>query len=206
MLGGGLVEGLLEGLEVAEISGDLGGNGAGGRAADAVGADRTHQLPKYSVIGVATGVIFDASANLFGNLCQIADEVVDGLGGQLGVVGEQCIEVVDVGLVVLVVMNLHRLGVDERFEGGVVVRQRCEFVRHKGKSPSSWVFRALLRWGSCLGLFGRAGAAGRCCACQSSAEPYIEWMLEEALRCGKVRRDGLPRKKKCLQKCVTGLQ
>jgi hypothetical protein len=74
----------------------------------------------------------DRGANLFGNLGQVADEVVDGLCGQLGVVGERGIEVVDVGLVVLVVVNLHRLGVDERFEGGVVVRKRCEFVSHRG--------------------------------------------------------------------------
>src|ERR1035438_7753349 len=55
LLGGGLVEGLLEGLEVAEISGDLGGNGAGGRAADAAGTDRAHQLPEGGVVGVAAG-------------------------------------------------------------------------------------------------------------------------------------------------------
>ena len=63
---------------------------------------------------------------------QVADEVVNGFRGQVGVVGQRGIHVVDVGLVVLVVVQLHGLRVDERLEGGVVVRKRCKFVCHRG--------------------------------------------------------------------------
>jgi hypothetical protein len=37
-------------------------------------------------------------------------------------VGQSGIQVVDVGLVMLVVMQMHGLGVNERLESGVVVR------------------------------------------------------------------------------------
>ena len=60
LLGGGLVEGLFEGLEVAEVGGDLRGDGAGGRAADAVRADRAHQGPEGGVVGVAAAVVLTA--------------------------------------------------------------------------------------------------------------------------------------------------
>src|ERR1035441_5110626 len=80
LLGGGLVEGLLEGLKVAEISDDVGGDGAGGRAADAVGADLAHQAPEGCVVGVAAAVVADRGANILGNLGQAANQVVNGFG------------------------------------------------------------------------------------------------------------------------------
>ena len=108
------------------------GDGACGRAADAIRANRAHQLPEFGVIGVAAAVVADRGANLRGDLGQIADQIVNGLGGQLGVAGEGGVEVVDVGLMVLVVVDVHRLGVNERLKGGVVVGKRGEFVSHRG--------------------------------------------------------------------------
>ncbi len=81
---------------------------------------------------MAAAVVADDAANVFRDGVQVADEVVDGFRGQIGVVGQRGIHVVDVGLVVLVVMQLHGLRVDERLEGGVVVRKRCKFVSHRG--------------------------------------------------------------------------
>jgi len=42
--------------------------------------------------------------------------------------------------VVLVVVQVHGLGVDEGFESGIVVGKRCEFVSHFGE---------ILRWCGC---------------------------------------------------------
>jgi hypothetical protein len=46
------------------------------------------------------------------------------LAAEVGVVGQGGIHVVDVGLVVLVVVELHGFGVDERLERRVVVGKR----------------------------------------------------------------------------------
>jgi len=43
-----------------------------------------HQLPESGVVGVASAVIADHAADIFRNRSQVADEVVDGLGGQGG--------------------------------------------------------------------------------------------------------------------------
>jgi hypothetical protein len=47
---------------------------------------------------------------------------------------ERGVSVGDVRLVMLPVMNLHRLRVDVRFERGEVVRELGQFVRHSSSS------------------------------------------------------------------------
>ena len=59
-----------------------------------------------------------------GTSVEIGDQVVDRLGGQRRVVGQGGVHVVDVGLVVLVVVQMHGFGVDEGFERVVVVGKR----------------------------------------------------------------------------------
>jgi hypothetical protein len=49
---------------------------------------------------------------------------------QLGVFVERGVEVVDVGLMMLPMMELHRLGVDVGLERSEVVRQRRQGMRH----------------------------------------------------------------------------
>src|ERR1039457_1615428 len=71
LLGCGLIESLLEGVKVAEIFCDLGGDSAGGRAADSGRAGRTHEVPECGVVGVAAAVVADNSANVFGNRVQV---------------------------------------------------------------------------------------------------------------------------------------
>ena len=76
----------------------------------------------------ATVVAHDA-ALVLRDLLEVADDVLDGLVGPLGAL-ERAIDAVHVRLVVLVVMNPHRLLVDVRLEGRVVVGQRRNGVRH----------------------------------------------------------------------------
>ena len=71
-------------------------------------------------------------ANVFGDRVQVADEVIHRFGGQFRVLGQRGIDVGDVGLVMLVVVQLHGLRIDERLERRVVVRKRCKFVCHRG--------------------------------------------------------------------------
>jgi len=81
---------------------------------------------------VSAAVVSNGSLDGVGDAGEVSDEVVNGLCGQFGVAGEGGIEVVDVGLVMTVVMDLHGLSVDEGLECGVVVGKGCEFVSHLG--------------------------------------------------------------------------
>ena len=103
---------------------DLLGDVAGGMAADAGRVGLAHDGPEHGVVGVASAVVADGGANIFGNGVQIADEVVNGFGGEIGVIGQGGIDVGDVGLVMLVVVEVHGFGVDERLERAVVVGKR----------------------------------------------------------------------------------
>jgi hypothetical protein len=58
------------------------------------------------VVGVAAAVVANGGANFLGDLGQVADQVVNGFGGQIGMIGQGGVEVVDVGLVVLAVVDL----------------------------------------------------------------------------------------------------
>src|ERR1035437_1809336 len=64
----------------------------------------------------------------------MTDQIVDGRGSQRGVTGQSGIHIGDVGLVMLIVVELHRFGVDEWFKRGVVVGQWCKFISHRGIS------------------------------------------------------------------------
>ena len=73
---------------------------------------------------MASAVVANDAANVFRDGVEIADEVVDGFGGERGVIGQSCIHVGDVGLVMLVVVELHGFNVDERLKGRVFVGER----------------------------------------------------------------------------------
>ncbi len=79
---------------------------------------------------MAAAVIADDGANVFGDRIDVAQQVFEGLLVQLGMFVERSIQVVDVRLVVLAVVNLHRLRVDVRLQGREVVRQSRKRVRH----------------------------------------------------------------------------
>jgi hypothetical protein len=82
------------------------------------------------VVDVATAVVADGAADVLGDGGEVLDEVFDGLGTQFRVLVDGGVQVGDVGLVVLVVVELHGRLVDVGFEGGVVIRKRWNFKCH----------------------------------------------------------------------------
>src|SRR6266478_3154382 len=122
----GGVEFLLEGFEVAESLLDHVGDGTAG-IASALGL---HDFPEHGVVHVAAGVVADGAADVFGDSVQVAKQIVRSFLVQLGMLVEGRVEVLDVRGVMHVVMQVHRLFVDGRFERRVVIRQGGDFMRH----------------------------------------------------------------------------
>src|SRR3546814_2410033 len=67
------------------------------------------------MVGVAAAVVAHRAADLLGQGVDVAYQVLGRLVGVLGAV-DRLVEVVDVGLMVLGVVDLHRLRVDVRLE------------------------------------------------------------------------------------------
>jgi len=83
-----------------------------------------HQRPEKRVVPVAAAVVADGVANIFWDGIEAFEQIVDGLGLQTGLTLQGLVEVGHVSAVMLVMMDLHRLGVDVRFECVKRVRQR----------------------------------------------------------------------------------
>jgi hypothetical protein len=66
---------------------------------------------------VSSPVIANGCADCLGNRGEISDQFIHRLGGKLGMILESIVEVVDVGCMMLVVMDLHRAGIDVRLKG-----------------------------------------------------------------------------------------
>ena len=115
----GGVEFFLEGLEVAKSLLDHVGDGTAG-IASALGL---HDLPEHGVVDVAAGIVADGAANVFRNRIQVAKQIFRCFLVQLGMLVQRRVEVLDVGGVMHVVMQVHRLFVDGGFERRVIVRQ-----------------------------------------------------------------------------------
>ena len=80
---------------------------------------------------VAAAVVLHDRAHIFRNCVEILDQLLGRLLAQFGMLLDRAVQVRDVGLVVLVVVQLHGRLVDGGLEGGVVVRERRKFVSHK---------------------------------------------------------------------------
>ena len=74
------------------------------------------------MVRVAAGVVAHGGADLLREDLEVREHVVDRLVRPFGP-RQRLVRVVDVGLVVLVVVEPHGLLVDVRLEGGVVVRE-----------------------------------------------------------------------------------
>ena len=68
------------------------------------------------MVAVATPVVADHGAHVFGHGVDVAQQIFHALLAQLRMFLDGSVEVVDVSLVVAIVMNLHRLGVDVRLQ------------------------------------------------------------------------------------------
>ncbi|MNI39498.1 hypothetical protein D3C73_936810 [compost metagenome] len=121
----GLAEGFLEGLVAAEVAIDGRGKFVIGGAA--VG---TEHGPEQAVVGVAAAVVAHCAADRFGQGIQIGDQGFHRLRRQARLF-QRGIEVVDVGLVVLAVVDFHRARIEVRFEGIVGIGEGGKRVRHR---------------------------------------------------------------------------
>ena len=95
------------------------GDGAGG-IASALGL---HDLPEHGVVDVASAVVADGGADVVGHGVEVADEIFGGLAGQVGMLLDGGIQILHVGAVVHVVVQGHRLLIDDGFECVVGVRE-----------------------------------------------------------------------------------
>ena len=98
--------------------------GAGGLAA-AVGR---HHEPEERVVQVAADIVAEAGADGLGGILEVFEEFFGRKLREFGVAGQEFVGVRDVGLVVLVVVDAHRLGIDVRLEGLVGIREGRECV------------------------------------------------------------------------------
>jgi len=114
-------------------------------------AARLHQLPEERMVRVAAAVVAHGGALVLGDHVEQREHLLERAAVPLGAV-ERLVEVVDVGLVMLSVVDAHRLLVDRRFECVVVVRERGKLVGH----------RCLLRFGSPPGRICSAPHPKRC--------------------------------------------
>src|SRR5690606_33817054 len=82
---------------------------------------RAHDGPEQVVVEEAAAVVLYCLADVLGHSSQVGDQFLCALVGQLGVLLDGGVEVVGVRGMVLVVMYLHRAGVDVRLQrvGGV---------------------------------------------------------------------------------------
>ena len=131
LFGSGFVEDLLESTEVAEVLPNLLSDFASGIAASA----GLHDVPKHGVVDVAPAIISHSSADVLGDAAKVAEQVLSCVLREVRMLLNRSVEVVDVGLVMLVVVQPHSFGVDVGFECSVVVRKRRQFVG-QGGSPS----------------------------------------------------------------------
>jgi hypothetical protein len=76
------------------------------------------------MIGVAPAVVPDGRPDLLGHLIEATQQVLGPQIGQVRIRLERLVQVVDVRLMMLVVMPLHRLGIDVRLESIVGESQR----------------------------------------------------------------------------------
>jgi len=117
--GGGFAELILELGHRAERLVDRVGELAGGFAATV----RAHRVPVESVVPGLRGVVEDAAGRL-------ADDVLEFRVGELGAF-DLLVEVGHIGLVVLAVVVLERLGGDVRLQCILFVRKRGKFDGHE---------------------------------------------------------------------------
>src|SRR6185503_9259268 len=101
-----------EGVEAAERGRDRVAHLARRRAA---GAGR-HPLPEHAVIPVAAAVVAHCGADVFRNAVDTAADLLDALALKVGMLFQRGVEIGDVSLMMLPVMDLHRLRVDVRLE------------------------------------------------------------------------------------------
>ena len=118
-----LYAGVVEfGFEVIEVAERL-LNHLCDRARWIASALRLHDLPEHGVIDMASAVVADGSADVFGNCVEVADEILGRLAGELRVLLEGGVQILHICTVVHVVMQSHRLLIDGGIQCVIGIRQ-----------------------------------------------------------------------------------
>src|SRR5690606_5409768 len=86
-------------------------------------AARFQDRPEETVVAVSAAVVADRRADVFGHLGEVPHQLVDFHLGELGMLFESRVRFVDVRLMMLRVMDLHRLCIDMRLERIVSIWQ-----------------------------------------------------------------------------------
>ena len=83
----------------------------------------SHDFPEHAVVHMTATVVAHGGADVLGNLVQVHDKFADAAVLDLGVFLERGVEVVDIGGMMLVMMDFHRFGVNMWFQSIVRVRE-----------------------------------------------------------------------------------
>jgi len=94
------------------------------RLAAAALTGRCHDRPEQRVVVLAAPVVAHRRTDVLRDACDAAEQRLEALLVQRGMLVERRVQVVHIGLMMLAVVDLHGLGVDVRLERGVVVGQR----------------------------------------------------------------------------------
>jgi hypothetical protein len=86
------------------------------------------------VIPVPAAVVANGRPDLFRNVVDPPAEILDAHRLQCRMLLERGIQIGNVRLMMLAVMDLHRLRIDVRFESSEVVWKLGKFVRHESSS------------------------------------------------------------------------
>src|SRR5947209_13526449 len=122
-----IVERCLESVEGAEGGIDRACQIAS-RCAARVGS---HNLPEHAVVGMTTAIVAHSRADTLRHIIDMAHQLINIHRGKLRLVFECSVQVVDIRSMMLVVMQLHRLGVDVGLERVVAIREGRNFESHE---------------------------------------------------------------------------
>src|SRR5712692_7015866 len=104
-------------------------NGARQRVGGLAASIGLHDGPEHAVIGMAASIVLYSRANILRHILNVAQHIVNALAGKVGII-YRVVQVVDIGGMVLVVMQLHRLCVNVWLQRIVVIRQWWNFKSH----------------------------------------------------------------------------
>ena len=87
---------------------------------------------------MAAAVVPDRHSDVLGYLVDFTQKLLDGLTGQPTLALQCFVQIVHISLVMAIMMNLHRQGIDMGFEGVIGIRQGWQSVGH-GVPPDAKV-------------------------------------------------------------------
>ena len=77
-----------------------------------------HQLPEEAMVPMSAAIIADRAANRLRHSCEVCNQGIKRLRSQLRRAFKGLVEIRNVGSMMLVVVDFHRLGIDIRLECG----------------------------------------------------------------------------------------